>query len=111
MNKTVNLAEITNGKMMGTIHIKAEGWSTRHSWGHTAEIWANGTLAVSCRYRYYNRTWESYRYESVLHCAIRDYVQNTLGYDPTVSICKRDSKPMKSPAAESRRHGGAVRLP
>ena len=103
MNKTVNLAEITNGKMMGTIHIKAEGWSTRHSWGHKAEIWANGTLAVSCRYRYYNRTWEAYRFQSVLHGVISQYVEKVTGINPYKPLSARDGKPMKGAAAESRR--------
>ena len=103
MEKTVNLAEITNGKMMGTLQIKAEGWSTRYSWGHTAEIWANGELAASCRYRYYNRTWESYRFKSVLHGVISKYVEGVTGINPYKSISARDGKPMKDAAAESRR--------
>lgn len=103
MYKTINLATITDGKMTGELDITARSWETRYSWGHEATISANCMEVARSRIRYYNRTWETYRYQSVLHCAIHAYVQNTLGYDPVKSICNRDSKPMKSPAAESRR--------
>lgn len=46
-----------------TIHICAYGWETRYSWGHTAYC---PELGVTDKARYYNRTWESYRFESVI---------------------------------------------
>ena len=103
MDKYINLAAVSNGRMMGEIWVRAEGWSTRYSWGHTAEVLVDFNVVVRCKYRYYNRTWESYRFQSVLHGALSGYVQYVTGIDPHKGICKRDQSPMKSPAAETRR--------
>ena len=103
MNKTIDLARLTGGKMIGEIDIYAFGWETRYSWGHTAEVSVNYEVIARAKYRYYNRTWESYRYQSVIHAALRGYVCTVTGYDPHKAICKRDTTPMKSAAAETRR--------
>jgi hypothetical protein len=50
-----------NGK---TIHLLAYGWSTRRSWGHTAYC---PELGLTNKIRYYNRTWEAHRFDSVIH--------------------------------------------
>lgn len=103
MNKTIDLARLTGGKMMGEVDISAWYWETRYSWGHTAEVSVNYHTVSRAKFRYYNRTWESYRYQSVIHSALCGYVQSVTGYNPNRGICKRDAAPMKSPAAESRR--------
>jgi hypothetical protein len=103
MNKTIDLAKVTAGKMMGEIDISAWGWETRYSWGHTAEVSVNYRPVARAKFRYYNRTWESYRYKSVIHSALCGYVKTVTGYNPTCGICKRDTTPMKSAKAESRR--------
>ena len=103
MNKTIDLAKVTAGKMMGEIEISAWGWETRYSWGHTAEVSVNYRPVARARFRYYNRTWESYRFQSVLHSALCGYVHSVTGYNPTRGICKRDAAPMKSAEAETRR--------
>lgn len=46
-----------------TIHLCAYGWETRYSWGHAAFC---PELHVTEKVRYYNRTWESNRFDSVL---------------------------------------------
>lgn len=103
MNKTIDLARLTGGKMMGEVDISAFGWETRYSWGHTAEVSVNLEVIARAKIRYYNRTWESYRFQSVIHSALYEYVRTVTGIDPLKAICKRDTTPMKSPAAESRR--------
>ena len=42
-------------------------YETRNSWGHWCEVidGDNYTTICKCRVRYYNRTWESYRFQSV----------------------------------------------
>ena len=41
-------------------------YETRTSWGHKCEVLDdNYNTICKCRIRYYNRTWESYRYQSV----------------------------------------------
>ena len=100
---TIDLARLTGGKMAGEIDISAHGWETRYSWGHTAEVSANFHTISRAKFRYYNRTWEVYRFQSVIHQALHGYVHSVLGIDPCKPICKRDTAPMKSPAAETRR--------
>lgn len=51
-----------NGKRQ-TIHICAYGWETRNAWGHMAYC---PELDISNKCRYYNRTWESYRFETAI---------------------------------------------
>lgn len=103
MLKTIDLAAITDGKMTGTVDVTAYGWETRYSWGHTAEVMVNFETVARAKIRYYNRTWESYRFQSVIHCALRGYVHNILGIDPLKSVCNRDKTPMKTDTAEARR--------
>lgn len=51
-----------NGKRQ-TIHLCAYGWETRNSWGHSAYC---PELGLSAKCRYYNRTWEAHRFDSVI---------------------------------------------
>ena len=46
-----------------TVHLCAYGWETRRAWGHTAYCPETGTTV---KIRYYNRTWEAHRFDSVL---------------------------------------------
>ena len=103
MIKFIDLGKLTNGKFSGEIEVSARYWETRYSWGHTAEVSVNYHTVATCRIRYYNRTWEEYRFQSALHGALHAYVKYLTGIDPYRGICKRDQKPMKDAAAESRR--------
>lgn len=105
MEKFVNIANITGGKIKGEIRITAEYWETRYSWGHTAELFDmdNFKTVGYCKCRYYNRTWESYPFKSVLHGAIFDYVKRVTGVDIFKPLSKRDSHRMKDYGAEYRR--------
>lgn len=105
MNKEIDLAVITGGKMLGTIAVSAWGWNSHYSWGHSAEVWVNGRCMANAKLRYYNRTWECYRFQSVVHSALYNYVKGITGIDPFKGLANRDKTPMKSAAAESRRLG------
>lgn len=60
--RTVTRRVTIDGKRQ-TIHLCAYGWETRNSWGHSAYC---PELNVFTKIRYYNRTWEAQRFDSVL---------------------------------------------
>ena len=41
-------------------------WSTSDRWGHETTLFRNGAEIGNNRVRYYNITWESYRYRSCM---------------------------------------------
>ena len=50
---------------------KCWSYETRTSWGHWCEVLDdNYNTICKCRIRYYNRTWEVYRYQTVALKAI-----------------------------------------
>lgn len=52
-----------------------ESWSTRNSWGHEVTLYKNDYYKIGrAKVRYYNRTWESYQYQS----AIKSVIYNTI---------------------------------
>lgn len=63
-------AKLSNRKVFeldGTYSITCWVYETRYSWGHYAEIAKNGSVFNETKYTYYNRTWESYQYQSIIH--------------------------------------------
>lgn len=49
-----------------------ESYETRNSWGHKGKVlYNNKDIGITYKIRYYNRTWESYRYQSLLLHLIR----------------------------------------
>lgn len=66
--------------------IVAETWETRTAWGHKATLIktnADGysiTMATN-KIRYYNRTWESYQYQSVVKGLIYKAIQEQIDAD------------------------------
>lgn len=50
--------------------IVCKSWETRYSWGHECRIYKGYKQLTSARCRYYNRTWESFQYQSVAISAI-----------------------------------------
>lgn len=49
------------------------GWDTSRAWGHECFV-IDGALEVAReRVRYYNRTWEAYRFQSVMLGALYNY--------------------------------------
>lgn len=57
----------------------ARYWETSNAWGHECYLLRDGVGEVGkARYRYYNRTWECYTYQSVMFGAIEDYKKQEL---------------------------------
>lgn len=53
-----------------------ETWNTPNSWGHEVTLYRNNTFEVGrAKMRYYNRTWESYQYQSVILRVIFDVIE------------------------------------
>lgn len=53
-----------------------ETWTDRTSWGHKVTLYKNNSLLVeSYKVRYYNRTWESYQYQSAIKGVIYKVMQ------------------------------------
>lgn len=68
---------IKSKKIMGKVFsIYAEGWSNSRAWGHRAVLRVNDFSTRESKIRYYNRTWESYQYESVIHSVIYGYIES-----------------------------------
>ena len=71
------MSVIKSKKIMGKVFsIYAEGWSNSRAWGHRAVLRVNDFSTRESKIRYYNRTWESYQYESVIHSVIYDYIES-----------------------------------
>jgi hypothetical protein len=60
------------------VKIEADYYETRNSWGHKAWLYLDGNEIAFNRARYYNRTWESYKYQSVMQGAV-DKAEKILG--------------------------------
>ena len=56
--------------------LKCESWNTRNSWGHEVTLYHNGTKIGRVKVRYYNRTWESYQYQSAIHFVISQAIND-----------------------------------
>lgn len=49
-----------------------ESWETSNSWGHKTTILRNDREYLSHKVRYYNRTWENYRYQTCMRGAVEE---------------------------------------
>lgn len=66
-NKEINGVKFT---------LVCESWNTRNSWGHEVTLYKNDTFKVGrAKIRYYNRTWESYQYQSAIKNVIIDVLE------------------------------------
>lgn len=43
-----------------------ESWITNRSWGHKTKLYLNGQYIDDNKVTYFNRTWESYQYQSCM---------------------------------------------
>lgn len=43
-----------------------DSWETSNAWGHKVVLFKNGVEVAENKVRYYNRTWEGYRYQSCM---------------------------------------------
>lgn len=55
-----------------------ESWETRNSWGHKTTILRNDYEFLSHKVRYYNRTWENYRYQTCMRGAVEELREEEL---------------------------------
>ncbi len=54
-------------KINDAFSIICESWNTKSAWGHKASIVdVGGKVYDVIKFRYYNRTWERWQYESIL---------------------------------------------
>lgn len=58
---------IINGKKYT---FACHSWETSRAWGHEVYVYRDGYEIAKARIRYYNRTWESYCYQSCMLKAV-----------------------------------------
>lgn len=55
-----------------------ESYNTRHGFKHVSTMFINGNEMRSHTCYYYNRTWECYRYQTVMMGLVRDRINDAL---------------------------------
>lgn len=55
-----------------------EYWETSYAWGHKTTIIKNGYDYGTHKVRYYNRTWETYTYQTCMYGAIETIKEEEL---------------------------------
>ncbi len=55
-----------------------EVWERGYSWGHRSVLHLNGYKLTEAKATYYNRTWESYQFQSVMMQAVENYTSELL---------------------------------
>ncbi|MBQ6097940.1 MAG: hypothetical protein IJK99_09355 [Bacteroidales bacterium] len=58
-----------------TFEVFGQYWETRQSWGHNGYLLIDGHEVSRERIRYYNRTWEGYRFQSAGRGAVYNYIK------------------------------------
>lgn len=59
----------------GVYNVGMETWSTSRAWGHKTYLFDNfGNEIATNKVTYYNRTWESYEYQTCLLGMIRELI-------------------------------------
>lgn len=52
-----------------------ESWSNSRAWGHRAVLMQGGRELQDQKCRYYNRTWESWQYQSICEAVVYSEIQ------------------------------------
>ena len=66
-NKEINGVKFT---------LVCESWCTRYSWGHEVTLYKNDFAKIGrAKIHYYNRTWESYQYQSAIKAVIFETIE------------------------------------
>ena len=52
-----------------------ESWSNSRAWGHRAVLMEGGRELQDQKCRYYNRTWESWQYQSICKAVVYSEIQ------------------------------------
>lgn len=63
-----------------TYELLCETWETYRAWGHRVILLRNGVELNERKVTYYNRTWESYRYQTCMSACILDYREKELQF-------------------------------
>lgn len=67
--------EIFTCKAYPELSIVATTYENSRNWGHKAELLINNNHTLNTyKIRYYNRTWETYKYQSVIKSVLNDYM-------------------------------------
>lgn len=76
-----------------------ETWETSSAWGHKVTMFRNDYEETSVKIRYYNRTWECFRYQTCILKAIettakeyKDIAVRNYKYSNNVSRLKQEIK-------------------
>jgi hypothetical protein len=86
-------------KALKEYSIVCEYWETSRAWGHRAILMFNNNEVLETKVRYYNRTWEMYRYQSCMQKLLSLYHEEKLNdyiecykYDNEVERFKKGEK-------------------
>lgn len=63
-----------------------ETWETSCAWGHRSVLMHNGVQYAENKVRYYNRTWEEYRYKSCMSGCVYKLLEER--YNTLVDVYK-----------------------
>lgn len=69
------LEKVINGNKYKLVN---EYWETSRSWGHKTTVIRNGYDYDGYKVRYYNRTWESYKFQTCMLGAVRTIREDEL---------------------------------
>lgn len=67
-----------NDESLKDYSIICEYWETSRAWGHRAILMYKGMRIQEAKIRYYNRTWEVYRFQSCMRKVVNDYKEDKL---------------------------------
>lgn len=56
-----------------------ESWSNSRAWGHRAVLMEGGRVLQDQKCTYYNRTWESWQYQSICEAVVRSEIERLKG--------------------------------
>lgn len=59
------------------IHVRCESVGNRAGFKHVAHVWQGGRLLCTFKRQYYNRTWESWQFESILS-TVENWLDNNV---------------------------------
>lgn len=63
-----------------------DSFSNSRNWGHTTRLLKNGREISNQKSIYYNRTWESYQYQSCMKGSVYDLID--IEFAKVISECK-----------------------
>lgn len=67
LSKNAKLTAYKEFILDDTYTVECNTYETRYSWGHYAKLVKNGYVIDESKFTYYNRTWEAYTYQSIIH--------------------------------------------